>query len=91
MACTVSELGCKEIINIRDGARLGFVSDVVLELPSGKVTAIVAPGRRRFFGLFGREDDYIIPWECIRRIGDDIILIDVSGPYRREKPRRCPW
>ena len=36
-------------------------------------------------GLLGREDDYVLPWECIRRIGDDIILIDVEGAYRREK------
>ena len=37
-----------------------------------------AEGDCRFLGLFGREDDYVIPWLCIKRIGDDLILVD--GP-----------
>ena len=45
------------------------------------------PGPARFFGLFGRGEEYFIPWECIKRIGDDIILIDKPFP-RREAPRR---
>jgi sporulation protein YlmC with PRC-barrel domain len=53
--------------------------------------AIVVPGPCRILGLFWREDDFIIPWECIKRIGDDIILIEVSGPFKREKRRRIPW
>ena len=85
MQVSIGELRCKEIVNIRDGLRLGLVADVLLEAPGGRVIALVAPGKRRFFGLLGREDDYVLPWECIRRIGDDIILIDVEGAYRREK------
>ncbi len=73
-----SEFRCKEIINVCDGCRLGFVSDLELELPSGRILAIIAPGPRRFFGLFGREYDYWIPWPCIRRIGSDIILVEAD-------------
>ena len=36
----------------------------------------------RFFGLFGRGEEFYIPWECIQRIGDDIILIDKPFPRR---------
>ena len=85
MQVSIGELRCKEIVNIRDGLRLGLVADVLLESPGGRAVARIAPGPRRFFGLLGREDDYVLPWECIRRIGDDIILIDVEGSYRREK------
>ena len=42
------------------------------------MTALIVPGPCRFLGLFGREDDYVIPWLCIKRIGDDLILVD--GP-----------
>ena len=73
-----SDLKCKEIINICDGARLGDVSDLELELPAGRVAALIVPGPNRFFGLFGRECDYCIPWPCIKRIGEDIILVDVA-------------
>lgn len=37
----------------------------------------MVPGKCRFFGLFGRADDYVIPWQCIRRFGEDIILVEV--------------
>jgi len=72
-----TELRCKEVINVSDGCRLGYVSDVVVEMPMGHLTAIVVPGPSRLWGLLRRECDYFIPWHCIKRIGDDIILIDV--------------
>ncbi len=77
MGKRISELRCREVVNISDGARLGFVSDVEVELPCGRVTALLVPGPGKFMGLFGRECDYLIPWSCIRRIGEDIILVDV--------------
>ena len=73
-------------MNITDGCRLGYVSDVELDILTGKVVAIVVPGKCRFFGLFGRADDYVIPWQCIRRFGEDIILVEVI-PDRVCKPR----
>ena len=78
MSVKFTEMRCKEVICISDGERLGFVSDVVVEVPEGCVVAIVVPGPCRFLGLFGRKDDYVIPWNCIRRIGPDIILVDVK-------------
>ena len=65
-----------------DGRRLGFVCDVEIDSPEGCVKAINVPGPSRFLGLFGRKDDYVIPWQCIRRIGPDIILVEV-------KPEDC--
>ena len=86
MIVTMSELKCREVINICDGCRIGFVSDLELDCTGGNVVAIVVPGKAKFFGLFGREDDYVIPWQCIRRFGEDIILVEVI-PDRVCKPR----
>ena len=72
-----TELRCKEVVNICDGSRLGYVSDVVVELPCGRLVAMIVPGPRRFFGLFCREYDYCIPWKAVKQIGDDIILVEV--------------
>ncbi len=91
MQCRIVDLRCKEVIDIHNGLRLGFVSDVILDVVTGCLIAIVVPGPCRFLGLFWREDDFVIPFDCIRRIGDDIILIDVDGEYRREKRRRMGW
>ena len=85
----MTDLRCKEVINVTDGLRLGFVSDVEILLPEGKVLALVVPGPCRFFGLFGRKDDFVIPWNCIRRIGSDIILVELE-PDKCRVPRPKP-
>ena len=84
MQCRMVDLRYKEVISINDGSRLGFVGDVEICLPEGKVAAIIVPGPCRFFGLFGRGEDYYIPWDCIRQIGDDIVLVD--KPFQRRDP-----
>ncbi len=84
MQVQMRELRNKEVINVHDGCRLGFVGDVDIQVPEGRVAAIIVFGPCRFFGLFGRGEDYYIPWDCIQRIGDDIILIDKS--FQRRSP-----
>ena len=74
MECRVSELRYKEIINVSDGSRYGWVGDVEVDLDSGQVRALVVPGRLRLFGLLGREEDRVFPWEAVRRFGADTIL-----------------
>lgn len=86
MNCRFADLRCKEVINIHDGSRLGYVGDVECRLPEGELTALVVPGPLRFFGLFGRGEEYYIPWESIKQIGDDIILID--KPFPRQESAR---
>lgn len=81
----ITQLHCKEVICISDGRRLGFVSDVEVRIPEGEVTAIVVPGPSRFLGFVGGSDDFVIPWNCIKRIGPDIILVDI-----RPDDCRCP-
>jgi len=91
MYCRIADLRCKEVINICNGHRLGFVYDVEIDIITGRVVAIIIPGPCRFLGLFGREDDYIIPWDCITRIGEDIILVEVSGEYKRGHREKKPF
>ena len=57
--CLSSSAG--EVINICDGCRIGFVSDVELDCTGGNVVALIVPGNCKFFGLFGQEDDYVHP------------------------------
>ena len=76
MSIKFTELARKEVICITNGQRLGFVADVCVELPEGRVCAIVVPGPCKFFGRFGRQCDFHIPWNCIRKVGPDIVLVD---------------
>lgn len=66
----------KEVINLSDGRRLGYVQDVEANFDTGEITAIVVPGTSKMFS-FGSKSDIIIPWKQIKRIGDDIILVEI--------------
>lgn len=85
MECRVSELRYKEIINVSDGSRYGWVGDVEVDLDSGQVRALVVPGRLRLFGLLGREEDRVFPWEAVRRFGADTILVETPPLSRLGK------
>lgn len=76
MTVKFSDLRAKEVINIGDGERLGFVSDVTIDTVSGKISSISVPGAYRLLGLIGREEDKVIPWESIKKIGDDLIIVE---------------
>lgn len=82
MSVKFTQLQCKEVICVKDGRRLGYVADVVVEVPEGTVCSLVVPGPCKYLGIWGRGDDYIIPWNCICRIGPDIVLVDI-------KPDEC--
>ena len=89
MSQKFTDLHCKEVICVSDGRRLGYISDALIEVPEGDIVAIIVPGPCRFFGLWGRKDDYVIPWHCIRRMGPDIVLVDIK-PEECRVPRPKP-
>lgn len=68
----------KEVVNVIDGCRLGYLCDVEIDLYCGKIVSIIVPGQRKIFGIFGKDVEYEIPWECIKKIGEDIILVEVD-------------
>jgi YlmC/YmxH family sporulation protein len=75
----LSEMREKEVINIRDGVKIGLIYDFEIDLQNGKVMAIVIPGPGKILGVFGKNNDLIIQWENIVTIGTDAILVDING------------
>ena len=71
----IAELKNRQVVCVENGAVLGFVSDVELDTADGRLSSIVIYGKNKGFGIFGREDDTIIPWENISIIGDETILV----------------
>ncbi len=72
----LTDLKQKEVINITDGVRYGYVYDLEVNATTGEIINIVVPVTSKMMGLFGKDEEYIIPWSEIKQIGDDIILID---------------
>lgn len=87
MQTRVVDLRYKDVINIKDGCRLGCVNDIEIDTCTAKVLCIVIFGRLKLFGILGREDDIIIPWGSIDIIGDDTILVNFCQRDCKKKKR----
>lgn len=71
------ELREKEVINTCNCRRLGCVADLVFDSCSGQIEAIIVPGPGKIWGFLGTDCEYIIPFACIKKIGPDIILVEI--------------
>ena len=65
----------KEVINIRDGKRLGFVQDVCADLETGTITSIIVPGSNRLLSMFSSNNDIVIQWQNIKFLHTEGLLI----------------
>ena len=85
MVTRIDDLRNKEVISVIDGVKLGLVGDVEFDCKNAKLTSIIVYGRAKFFGLLGREDDFVIPWDKISVIGDDTVLVDFEFIQRKHR------
>ena len=69
----------KEVINIRTAERIGFISDIELNPDTGCIESLIVPIRRGFSGLFGKHQDFSVPWDKIITIGKDLVLTELDS------------
>lgn len=67
----------KEVINITNGKRLGYVQDVCADLETGTITSIIVPGSNKLLNFFSSNNEIEIPWQRIKCIGEDLILVEL--------------
>ena len=77
------ELRCKEVIDVIDGRNLGHINDVIFSSDSAKVKGFVAPYSKK--GLFAKGQEIFIPWNCVKSIGEDVIIVDISPSGCKDK------
>ena len=85
---TFSELRSKDLINSSDGKRLGKACDIVFDSITGKIRGIVAPYGKKSY--FGKGQDIFIPFKCILKIGEDVVLVDVNCQQLKPESPHCP-
>ncbi len=71
------ELKCKQIVDVNEGRNLGHLCDMVFTADAAKALGIIAPFGKR--GIFGKGQEIFIPWKCIKNIGEDVIVVDISS------------
>ena len=75
--CSTVDLREREVINLCDGARLGYVCDFEIDCCDGKIISLIVPGERGLLG--GRKTpDIVIPWCKIECFGEDTVLVRLT-------------
>lgn len=72
----LSDLQTKNIVNIVDGKNIGSIIDVNVNL-EGNIESLVIENSRRFLS-FSKEEDLLVMWKDIAKIGEDVILVHVK-------------
>lgn len=70
---SINNLKMMEVIDIDSGAKLGFIKDFKIDTSEYKVISIILPGAKGVW--FSKNEDLEINWECIKKIGVDVILV----------------
>lgn len=83
----VTEFQVKDVVNVSDGKRLGNIEDFEINLNTGKIEAVVIGSSGKVLGFFGKEEEVVIPWRNILKIGEDVILVRYkdSGEFLEHK------
>jgi YlmC/YmxH family sporulation protein len=71
----ISDFQIKDVVNVSDGKKLGNIGDIDINLTTGKIDAVVVSGSGKVLGFFGKDEDIVIPWKNILKIGEDVILV----------------
>ncbi|WP_025028502.1 YlmC/YmxH family sporulation protein [Caldalkalibacillus mannanilyticus] len=81
----LSQLSGKEIIDLEHGERMGMVgqSDLVINEHTGSIESMILPSTS-FLGVKKKREALIIPWHAIRKIGPEMMIIELR---QRERVR----
>ena len=73
-----SDLMLKEVVDVNQGKILGYIEDVDIDANNGSIKAVIVPGTKGYLvRLFSKKQDVVITWENIKKIGEDVILVNV--------------
>ena len=94
MEASFLELKAKQVINTVDGKCLGHITDIIFDVVCAKALGFVVPAPNQgFWGMFKGGKDIFIPFECVCKIGVDVILvelyIDENQHGRANNPKHC--
>ncbi|MBA2874072.1 YlmC/YmxH family sporulation protein [Thermaerobacillus caldiproteolyticus] len=74
----ISEFQTKDVVNVANGKKLGNIGDIDINLQTGQIESLIILGTGKVLGLFGREEETVIPWSNIVKVGADVILVRLN-------------
>lgn len=80
----LSELSGKEIVDVNRAERLGVLGQTDLEFDeNGQITTLIIPSVK-WFGLFRNGSEVRVPWDHIKKVGTDMLIIDLREEVEGE-------
>ena len=74
----LSELQRKDIVSLKDGKKIGKIIDVEFDTKSGYMIHFVIEKAHFVRNLFSNTEEITIKFSQIKKMGEDVILIDIS-------------
>ena len=89
MEASFLELKAKQVINTVDGKCLGHITDIIFDVVCAKALGFIVPQPNQgFWGLFKGGKDIFIPFDCVCKIGVDVILVELYIDEHDHRDRR---
>ena len=89
MVCTLRELETKDVVNVCSGTKLGRICDLELDTDCGRVLAILVSENIPGFFWQTHGEALRIPWENVRCVGEDAILVEMQREIPDCTRKRC--
>jgi YlmC/YmxH family sporulation protein len=80
---SINNLRQMEIIDINSGTKMGYMKDLKVDCEDYRIISILMPTQRSSW--FNKNDSIEIPWEKIKKVGVDVILVDGSDVIMEEE------
>lgn len=74
---SINNIKLMEVIDINTGSKLGYIKDLKVNCDENRVESLILPSIKE--NWFSKREDLEVPWENIRKIGLDVILVDIDG------------
>ena len=93
METSFLELKSKQVVNTVDGKCLGHITDVIFDVETARALGFIVPQPcQGFWEMFRGGRELFIPFNCVCKIGVDVILVDIKvdndSRQRRNKPNK---
>ena len=72
----LSDLQEKDIVNINDGRKIGRIIDAEIDM-MGKINYLIIDEKRGLRSFISSSNDVNITFDKIKKIGSDVILVDL--------------
>ncbi len=73
----LSDLQNKTLVNVNNGKNIGNIVDVNIDFENGNILSFIIESKSTGFSFFSKENDILVKWTDIRKIGEDVIIVDV--------------